>query len=336
MAHSIFDDIAQGAGTFVGFEQGEVVSGIKGLLGGGIRGGRLEADPTITQPETAPLRLPTRQGLDTERIDPKFGTAPGLRTQTQKQVSGEDIQGLLKGVGQFEATTGREVTAELTEGLSRSVIGAAADRSVQNRQLALQEFGLELQKFGLDSGNTLNQASLVLQQGGQDRQFALNTFAQDLQASGMEADQSFRVAQQAIDVQIQNESNKIKREAIEAGIAINESNARAQGMANLINIGVTAAVFAASERSVKDNIVEFKDGEHVKNLEEVKNLPLYHFKYKDGDEHMIGAMIDEMPEDIIAADGRKVNLYSMNTMLMSAVKSLLARVETLEAVNGVS
>ena len=75
---------------------------------------------------------------------------------------------------------------------------------------------------------------------------AAQDFALELQARGINADQAFRLAQQEIDVQVQNEQFRVQREGIAAGVGINAANARAQG-ASALGSGVGAVVgFVAS------------------------------------------------------------------------------------------
>ncbi len=247
------EDVINVALPVVGMNQ--AITGGVGSPGGNSGG------PAITAPVNPGMTLPPRPAVGTgpdipvpknaPAITRPGAMAPTMPAQTQQAISGETFNRILPSIKQYEATTGRAISDKALKAFSEQEFETAANRAAQNKSLALQEHGLDIQKwaetnrvnlatqdldlkrFGLDSQNLFQGAQLALQKYGMDSDIALKQYAQDLQAAGMTADQAYRYADLALRAQLG-----------QAGIDAQEAAARAQGGAaigSLVGAGVGLA-----------------------------------------------------------------------------------------------
>jgi hypothetical protein len=92
------------------------------------------------------------------------------------------------------------------------------------------------------------------------------------------------------------------------------------------------AMFAGSERSIKENIEPYTEG-----LDAIKKIGVYEYDYKNDDywpqKHRVGLMADEVPkETLLLVNGiNHVDVYGLVGVLVNAVKELSAKIELLEA-----
>lgn len=174
--------------------------------------------------------------------------APIMQKQQQQAISGDTFNRILPAIKQYESTTGRRIGPQALKAFAEQEFETAANRSAQNKALALQEHGLEVQKwaqaanidlaqqdqdlrrYNMDTENLFRGAALALQQHGMNTQVALQQYTQQLQATGMTADQAYRYADLSLRAQLG-----------QAGIDAQAQAAEAQGLGaigSLIGAGV--------------------------------------------------------------------------------------------------
>lgn len=184
----------------------------------------------------------------------KMPTIPEMPGQTQQAISGETFNRLKPAIDQYESTTGRRISPTALRGLAQAEFQTAADRATQNKQLAMQQYGLELQKYGLvtntelakynadlnkygiDTNNLFHGADIALSQYNNDANRAIAAYGQQLQLYGMNQQEAFQWAQlsvntQLANIQIKNQANAQAAQGagaiggiIGAGIAIGTGN----------------------------------------------------------------------------------------------------------------
>ena len=148
--------------------------------------------PAITVPTTAAPVM--RNGV----------TAPTMPAQQQQAISGDVFNRILPSIKQYEATTGRAISGKALKAFSEQEFETAANRAAQNKSLALQEYGLglqkystdvsaetaansqALQKYGIDVGAEQNTQQMLLQKYGIDTNADLQTQQLQLQKYGVE------------------------------------------------------------------------------------------------------------------------------------------------------
>jgi len=164
----------------------------------------------------------------------KFPTLPEQPGQTQQAISGETFNRIKPAIDQYESTTGRRISPTALQALAKSEFETAANRAAQNKQLAMQQYGLELQKYGLvtqtelakynadlnkygiDTNNLFKGAELTLNQYNQDQNRAIEAYGQQLQKYGMDQQTAFQWASLAVNIQIANAQIQAQQNAAAA------------------------------------------------------------------------------------------------------------------------
>ncbi|MEM5816149.1 MAG: tail fiber domain-containing protein, partial [Candidatus Aenigmatarchaeota archaeon] len=114
-------------------------------------------------------------------------------------------------------------------------------------------------------------------------------------------------------------------------ILLNQNNENILEIDENGNLKVKGEILASSynvysSREYKGNIKEFD--ENIA-LEKLKNIKFYEYKYKGSSSTQIGIIAEEAPQEILADNGKSINLYKFISFIGSSVKSLANKISNL-------
>lgn len=272
---------------------------------------------------------------------------------TLTEVVGEDAQAIVKSEiaslvdrGVLQGNIGARAIAKIGEAAVKEIgRGVTSIESLRIQQeLGMQEskrqFGLQYQELVQRGILTREQAIMGMTQNILPQQMAQTQFATQTAQFQPQLAQQWEMAKLTGGIQQWGQmagvrgqqANMALQAAItqsQAGAAVTASQYGALGGA----AGMAGAALIFSSKDFKENINKIDETTENRFLEDIKKLPIYSYKYKEGiaDEgNHIGVIAEEAPAEIVTEDGKSLDIINYIGYLTACVKTLANQVEVLQ------